>query len=82
MAAMEEGKDVVIEGVIWQNPGRMSGRPCFYGSRVPIDSLWDYLEGGETLDRFLAGFPGVTREQAVKVMELARKGLAERFEAA
>jgi hypothetical protein len=37
---------------------------------------------GETLDRFLAGFPGVTREQAVKVMELARKGLSERFEAA
>ncbi len=62
----------VIEGVIWIDLERVSGAPCFYGTRVPIQNLFDYLEGGHTLEDFLEGFPPVTREQAVKVLELAR----------
>jgi uncharacterized protein (DUF433 family) len=54
-------------GIIWINPDRMSGAPCFYGTRVPVKTLFDYLEGGQTLDDFLDGFPGVTREQAVAI---------------
>lgn len=65
----------VIEGVIWIHPERVSGAPCFINTRVPIQNLFDYLEGGEPLDEFLEGFPPITREQAVKVLELARTGL-------
>lgn len=62
-------------GLIWINPGRVSGAPCFYATRVPIKNLFDYLEGGYTLDQFLVDFDGVTREQAVGVIELAQAGL-------
>jgi len=65
----------VIEGVIWIHPERVSGAPCFINTRVPIQNLFDYLEGGEPLSEFLEGFPPITREQAVKVLELARTAL-------
>lgn len=65
----------VIEGVIWIHPERVSGAPCFINTRVPVQSLFDYIEGGEPLDDFLEGFPPISREQAVKVLELARTGL-------
>src|SRR5580700_10167880 len=58
-------------GIVWVNPQRMSGVPCFAGTRVPIKTLFDYLEGGESLDEFLGGFEGVMREQAVAVLDLA-----------
>jgi uncharacterized protein (DUF433 family) len=67
--------DHPLFGVIWINPERVSGAPCFYGTRVPIKNLFDYFEGGHGLDDFLEGFPGVTREQAVAVLELAATGL-------
>src|SRR5439155_7302893 len=66
--------DHPLFGIVWINPNRMSGAPCFAGTRVPIKNLFDYLEGGESLDDFLEGFPGVTREQAIAVIELARNG--------
>jgi uncharacterized protein (DUF433 family) len=53
----------------------MSGTPCFTGTRVPIKSLFDYLEGGQPLDEFLRQFPSLSREQAVAVLELARERL-------
>ena len=62
-------------GVIWINRERLSGAPCFYGTRVPLRNLFDYIEGGHALDDFLDGFPGVTHEQAVAVLELAQSGL-------
>ena len=62
-------------GIIWVNRERMSGTPCFAGTRVPVRTLFDYVEGGETVDDFLQGFPGVTREQAIAVIELAAGGL-------
>jgi uncharacterized protein (DUF433 family) len=70
-----ESPDVIIEGVIWINPRRVSGAPCFINTRVPIQNLFDYIEGGEPLEEFLEGFPPVTREQAEKVLELARNAL-------
>jgi uncharacterized protein (DUF433 family) len=50
----------------------MSGAPVFTGTRVPIQTLLDYLEGGESVDDFLEGFPSVTREQVVAFLEEAR----------
>ena len=68
-----------LYGIVWVNPDRMSGTPCFFGTRVPIQNLWDYLEGGDPLDEFLEGFPGVTREQAQAVLRAALAGLLDRL---
>ena len=57
-----------LEKVVWVAPDRMSGAPCFAGSRVPIKALFDYLEGGDSLDAFLEDFEGVTRPQAVSAL--------------
>jgi len=62
-------------GIIWVNPERMGGTPCFAGTRVPIKILFEYLEGGEPLDEFMEDFEGVTREQAEAVISLAADGL-------
>lgn len=59
-------------GVIWINPERLSGAPCFFGTRVPIQNLWDYLETDQTIDAFLSDFPPVTRDQVLAVLELAK----------
>ena len=64
-------------GLIWINPDRVSGAPCFAGTRVPVKHLWDYLESGEPLAEFLEGFPGVTREQAIGVLEMAFQRLLD-----
>ena len=55
---------LALEEVVWTDPERMSGAPCFTNTRVPIQTLFDYIEGGDTLDDFLDGFPGVSRTQA------------------
>lgn len=57
------------------DPDILGGTPVFRGTRVPVQTLLDYLEGGETLDEFLDGFPGVSREQAVAFLEMARDAL-------
>lgn len=51
----------------------LSGAPNFTGTRVSIQTLFDYIEGGDSLDEFLSDFPNVTREHAIAVLELARK---------
>jgi uncharacterized protein (DUF433 family) len=61
--------------VIHSDPEILSGAPVFIGTRVPVQSLFDYLEGGETLDEFLRQFPSVRREQAVAAIELARESV-------
>ena len=58
--------------IIHTDPQILSGTPVFTGTRVPAQSLFDYLEGGETLDEFLRQFPTVTREKALAAIELAR----------
>lgn len=61
--------------VVHSDPEILSGTPVFVGTRVPVQSLFDYLEGGDTLDEFLRQFPSVTRDQAVAALELARDTL-------
>jgi uncharacterized protein (DUF433 family) len=53
----------------------LGGTPVFAGTRVPVRSLFDYLEAGDTLDEFLDQFPSVTREQAIAVLKRARDTL-------
>ena len=60
---------------ITQNPLLMSGTRCFAGTRVPVKSLFDYLEAGDTLDEFLDQFPTVERQVAVNVLEASREAL-------
>lgn len=68
--------------IIEVNPNKVSGTPVFSGTRVPIRNLFDYIEGGETLEDFLEGFPPVTREQAIAVLEMAEKSLVKEVIAA
>ena len=58
--------------LITSSPEIMGGTPVFAGTRVPVQTLFDYLEGGDTIDYFLEGFPTVTREQVVWVLETAK----------
>ncbi|HEU0008668.1 MAG TPA: DUF433 domain-containing protein [Verrucomicrobiae bacterium] len=58
--------------LIVSDPEIMSGTPCFAGTRVPVKTIFDYLEGGETLDEFLDDFPTVTREAAIAFLEEAK----------
>ncbi len=61
--------------VIHSDPEILGGTPVFVGTRVPAQTLFDYLEGGETLDEFLHQFPSVKREQALAALELARDSM-------
>ena len=58
-----------LNQIVWIDPERLSGEPCFKGTRVPIQALIDHIEGNSTLEDFLAGFPSVTRDQAIQFME-------------
>lgn len=58
--------------LITRSPDVMGGTPVFAGTRVPVQTLLDYLEGGETIDDFLEGFPTVSREQVVAFLEEAK----------
>jgi uncharacterized protein (DUF433 family) len=61
--------------LVSRDPEIMSGALCFAGTRVPVQNLFDYLEGASSLDDFLEDFPSVPREQAVAVLEAARERL-------
>ena len=67
----------VPDPLITVSPRRLSGAPVFAGTRVPVQALFDYIEGGDPLDEFLIDFPNVTREHAVAVLELARQSAIE-----
>jgi len=56
----------------------MSGAPCFAGTRVPIQNLIDYLEGGDSIEDFLEGFPTVSREQVIVFLEEAKARMLAR----
>ncbi|HLE25428.1 MAG TPA: DUF433 domain-containing protein [Thermodesulfobacteriota bacterium] len=59
--------------IISSSPDVMGGTPVFTGTRVPVQTLLDYLEGGESIDDFLEGFPTVTREQVIAFLEEAKE---------
>ena len=67
-------------GLIWINAERLHGDPCFYGTRVPVQTLFDSLAAGETVAEFLDGFEGVTAEQVSVILELAGHDLLAHIE--
>ena len=58
--------------IVRSDPQILGGTPCFAGTRVPVKSLFDYLEGGYTIDYFLEQFPTVKRDQVVALLESVR----------
>jgi uncharacterized protein (DUF433 family) len=66
-----------VRTVVHSDPEIMSGTPVFVGTRVPVYNLFDYLEAGDSLDKFLTSFPSVTREQAVAALEFAKEAVTE-----
>jgi uncharacterized protein (DUF433 family) len=58
--------------LITSTPDILGGTPVFRGTRVPVETLIEYLEGGQTIDEFLDGFPTVTREQVIAFLEEAK----------
>jgi uncharacterized protein (DUF433 family) len=64
-------------GIVSANLERVSGTPCFVGTRVPIRNLWDYLQEGPSMEEFLDSFPGVSHEQAKAALRLACERLLE-----
>jgi uncharacterized protein (DUF433 family) len=62
--------------VIVTDPSVMGGTPVFAGTRVPVQTLFDYIEGGSTIEEFLEGFPVVTREQILAVLARMRESVA------
>jgi uncharacterized protein (DUF433 family) len=63
--------------VVSRDPEVMGGTPVFHGTRVPVQTLLDYLEAGESIDEFLEGFPSVTRGQVIAFLEQAKDSLVE-----
>lgn len=62
---------ITLSGITHCHPDILSGLPVFVGTRVPVRSLFDYLEGGDTLEEFLHQFPSVKREQTLAVLDAA-----------
>jgi len=68
----------VSQSVVKIDPEIMSGAPCFNGTRVPIQNLMDYLEGGDSIDEFLEDFPSVSRQQVISFLEEAKASVLAR----
>jgi uncharacterized protein (DUF433 family) len=69
----------MAQPVIVIDPEIMSGTPCFRGTRVPFKNFIDYLEGGYSLNEFLAQFPTVTHQMAVQALEEAKDSLVAKI---
>lgn len=63
--------------IVSRNSDVMGGTPVFAGTRVPVQTLLDYLEAGETIDNFLEGFPSITRQQVIAFLEEAKDRVIE-----
>ncbi len=66
-----------LKGVVHSDPQIMGGTPVFVGTRVPLQNLIDYLEGGESIESFLEGFPSVKREQVIAVIEAGKLAMLD-----
>ena len=75
---MRYGDDPITDkrALVTRSPDRAWGATVFAGTRVPVETLFDYLEAGDTLDEFLRQFPTVTRSQAIAVLEWAKRQAA------
>jgi uncharacterized protein (DUF433 family) len=65
-----------MEAVVVSNPNIMHGAPCFGGTRVAVETFFDHIEGGYTIDGFLKQFPTVRREQVIALLSLMRDDVA------
>ena len=75
--AMTVEQRAALNEVMWVDPDRVSGAACFNGTRVPVQNLLDYVEGGSTIEDFLHDFPSVSRLQVIRFLELAKEHLIE-----
>jgi uncharacterized protein (DUF433 family) len=66
-----------LSQIVWMDAKRVSGTACFRGTRVPVQNLLDYLEGGSTINDFLTDFTSVHRDQVIQFLELAKDQLLE-----
>ena len=73
---------MTLDLAVIKDPEIMSGSLCFRGTRVPVSTLFDYIEGGHDLRYFLEGFPTVSREQALAVLEAAVPSIEDALRAA
>lgn len=64
-----------LSEIVWIDPDRMSGVPCFTGTRVPVQMLLDHLKHGDTIEDFLEGAPSVSRRQAELFLDMAAEQL-------
>ena len=65
--------EAMKEGSITSSPDVMGGTPVFAGTRVPVQTLLDYLKSGESIDDFLEGFPTVTKDQVIAFLDEAKE---------
>lgn len=65
--------------IVHSNPNILGGTPVFVGTRVPVQALLDYLEGGDTIESFLDDYPTVKREQAIAFLEEAGRALVAKI---
>ena len=73
---LNDGSVISLAGITNRHPEILSGTPVFFGTRIPVRSFFDYLEGGDTLQEFLHQFPSVKREQAIAVLGAAYETVA------
>ena len=73
---MSEPSHVLPDPLVTATADRLGGEPVFSGTRVPVQAMFDYLEAGDPVDRFIEHFPDVTRDHALAVLKLARAALA------
>jgi len=67
----------MTEPIVSRDPEIMGGTAVFFGTRVPVQTLLDYLEAGDSIDDFLDGFPSVTRAQVIAFLEEGKNRLVE-----
>jgi uncharacterized protein (DUF433 family) len=65
--------------IVHSDPAVLGGTPVFVGTRVPVQALLDFLEGGDTIEEFLDNYPGVSREQAIAFLEEAGRALVAKI---
>ena len=71
------GMDWSLCNAVDRHPGKLGGKWCFRGTRVPVDALFEHLDKGSTIDEFLEWFPSVSREQAHSVLAFAKSSLEQ-----
>ena len=70
--AFHEG---IMSDLIQVDPEIMSGTPCFKGTRVPVQALFDHIESGDSLEKFFDGYPTVTNTQVHQLLEMAKESI-------